>query len=151
MTELSVEKGGDGGELELAARGEEGELLGLELGLVTARHDGRARGAVGREHVVVQDGVGPRRWDQGTQPGEKGIEGHLGEGGPKAIGLLEVHPHLPVGGAGHGIEGKRRTQEIAVHPLQTLAVAPVDGDVGVQLQAGLDTFNAVLVGTKPLE
>ena len=33
---------------------------------------------VGREHAVVQDGVGPRRRDECTQPGEKG-GGHLGE------------------------------------------------------------------------
>ncbi len=58
-------------ELELAARDEEGELLGLGLGLVGTRHDGTAQGVVGREHAVVQNGVGPGRRDEGTQPGDE--------------------------------------------------------------------------------
>jgi hypothetical protein len=90
---------------------------------------------VGRQDAVVQDGVCPRRRDECTQSGEKGVGGHLGEGGPEAIGLLEVHPHLPVVGALYGIEGEGRAQEIAAHPLETLAVAAVDGDRGVQLHA----------------
>ncbi len=40
IAELSVEQGGDGGQLELAARDEERELLGLGLGVVGTRHDG---------------------------------------------------------------------------------------------------------------
>ena len=45
VAELSVQQGGDGGELELAARDEEGQLLGRGFGLVGTRHDGRAQGA----------------------------------------------------------------------------------------------------------
>ena len=123
------------GELELAARDEEGQLLGRGLGFVGTRHDGRAQGVVGRQDAVVQNGVRSGRRDQGTQPGEKGVGAHLGEGGPEAIGLLEVHPNLPVGGARHGIEGEGRAQEIATHPLEALAVAAVDGDGRVQLHA----------------
>ena len=89
-------------------RDEEGQLLGRGFGLVGTRHDGGAQLVLGREHAVVQDGVGPRRRDQGTQPGEKGIGAHLGEGGPEAIGLLEVHPNLPVGGALDGVECEGR-------------------------------------------
>ncbi len=85
ITELSVEQGCDGGEFELAARDEEGELLGRGLGLVGTRHDGTAQGVVGRQDAVVQNGVCPRWWDQGAQPGEKGVGGHLGEGGPEAV------------------------------------------------------------------
>ncbi len=135
VAELSVEQGGDGGKLQLAARDEEGQLLGRGFGLVGTRHDGTAQLVVGRKHTVVLDGVGPRRGDKCTQPGEKSVGAHLGEGGSKAIGLLEAHPHLPVGGALYGIEGKGRAEEIAAHPLETLAVAPVDGDRGVQLHA----------------
>ena len=90
-----MQRGGDGGKLQLAARDEEGQLLGRGFGLVGTRHDGGAQLVVGREHAVVQDGVGPRRWDQGTQPSEKGVGGHLGEGGPEATQLLEVHPSSP--------------------------------------------------------
>ena len=90
---------------------------------------------VGRKHTVVQDGVGSRRRHEGAQPSEKGVGAHLGEGGPEAIGLLELHPNLSVVGARHGIEGEGRSQEIAAHPLETLAVAAVDGDGGVQLHA----------------
>ncbi len=57
IAELSVQQGGDGGELELAARDEEGELLGRGFGLVGTRHDDGAQPVVGREHAVVQDGV----------------------------------------------------------------------------------------------
>ncbi len=132
-----MEQGRDGGELELAARDEEGELLGLGLGLrfVGTRHDGRAQGVVGREDAVVQDGMGPGRRNECTQPSEKGVGGHLGVGGPEPIGLLEVHPNLPFGGALDGVEGEGRAQEISADPLETLAVAAVDGDGRVQLHA----------------
>ena len=42
-----MQQGGDGGELELAARDEEGQLLGRGLGFVGTRHDGRAQGPLG--------------------------------------------------------------------------------------------------------
>ena len=45
IAELSVQQGDDGGEFELAARDEEGQLLGL--GLVGTRHDGTAQLVVG--------------------------------------------------------------------------------------------------------
>ncbi len=70
-----MEQGCDGGQLELAAGDEEGELLGLGLGFVGTRHDGRAQGVVGREHAVIQNGMRPRRRDEGTQPSEKGVGG----------------------------------------------------------------------------
>ncbi len=67
ITQLSFEQGGgDGGQLELATRDEQRELLGLGLGLVGTRHDGTAQGVVGRQDAVVQHGVAPwstiRRW-----------------------------------------------------------------------------------------
>ena len=40
VAELSVQQGGDGGELDLAARDEEGQLLRRGFGLVGTRHDG---------------------------------------------------------------------------------------------------------------
>ena len=123
-----MQQGGDGGELELAARDEEGQLLGRGFGLVGTRHDGEAQLVVGREHAVIQNGMRPRRRDEGTQPSEKGVGGYLGVGGPEAIGLLEVHPNLSVGGALYGTQSEGRAQEIAAHPLEALAVAPVDGD-----------------------
>ncbi len=68
--------------------------LGAGSGSLGTRHDGRAQGVVGREDAVVQDGMGPGRRNECTQPSEKGVGGHLGVGGPEPIGLLEVHPDL---------------------------------------------------------
>ena len=76
-----MQQGGDGGELELAARDEEGQLLGRGFGFVGTRHDGGAQLVVGREHAVVQDGVRSGRRDKCTQPGEKGVGAHLGGNG----------------------------------------------------------------------
>ncbi len=60
---------------------------------------------VGREHAVVQDGVGPRRWDERTQPGEKGVGGHLG-------GRLIQESRRGHGvGSGHGDQGTQPSQE----------------------------------------
>ena len=81
IAELSVQQGGDGGELELAARDEEGQLLGRGFGLVGTRHDGGAQLVVGREHAVIQNGMRLRRRHEGAQPGEKGVGAHLGVGG----------------------------------------------------------------------
>ena len=103
-----MQQGGDGGELELAARDEEGQLLGRGFGLVGTRHDGGAQLVVGRQDAVIQNGMRPRRRHEGAQPSEKGVGAHLGEGGPEAVRLLEVHPDLSVGGALYGIEGEGR-------------------------------------------
>ena len=50
-----MEQGGDGGELELATRDEEGELLGLGLAVVGTKDDGGADRAhrIGQENPVV--------------------------------------------------------------------------------------------------
>ena len=86
-----------------------------------------------REDTVVPNGVGTGRWNQGAESSEEGVRSHLGVGGPEAGGLLEVHADLTVRSALDGILGERWPQEIAAQPLETIAVATVDGDGGMQL------------------
>ena len=110
--QLGLEHRGDGAKLHRAMGHEEGELRGLGP-LVGPGSDAGAQGMVGREHAVVEDGVGSGSGDQSAQPSDKGVGGHLGVGGPEAIGLLEMDADLAVRGALDGIEGERWPKHVA--------------------------------------
>ena len=75
--ELGLEHCGDGRKLHRAMGDEEGELRGLGL-FMGWGNDAGAQGMVGREHAVVEDGVGACWRDQGAQPSDEDVGGHLG-------------------------------------------------------------------------
>jgi len=110
--QLRVEQGGDGRKLERPVRDEEGELLGEPL-VVGPRDDAGAQGVVCSEDTVVANDVSTRWGNEGTQPSEEGVGCHLGIGGPRAGGLLEVDADLTVRCAADGTLSKRWPKEIA--------------------------------------
>ena len=95
----------------------------------------RERSVMPCEDTIVANGVGTGRWNQGAQPSEEGVRGHLSVGGPTAGGLLEVHANQTVCSALDGVVGKRRAQQVSTQPFETTAVATVHGDRGMQLHA----------------
>ena len=75
------------------------------------------------------------RRDEGAQPGEEFLGGHVGVGGTAAPGGLEVDAHAAVREGLCGVMRERGAQEVAADPLEALAVTAVDGRRGVQVHA----------------
>ena len=71
ITQLSLEQGWGGRELDVSARDKQRELLGLGRRFLSARHDSRTQPVVGRQDPVVHNRVRPGRRHQRTQPGQE--------------------------------------------------------------------------------
>ena len=117
-TKLRLEPGGDGRKLEGPVRDEEGECLGGRL-LFRPWDDAGAQGVMRRGDTVVPNGVGTGRRNQGAEASEEGVRGHLGLGGPEAVGLLEEDADLTIHSALDGIQDKRWPEEIATQAHHT--------------------------------
>jgi len=126
---------GDGGQLELSLEDKQRQLLGLGTQGLRGGDDASAQGVPGGEDAVVPNRVGTRRRNQGTQSGQEALGGHLGIGGAISAGLLEVDADLSVCGALDGIERKRGTEQIAADAFESVSVAAIQRDCGMQLHA----------------
>jgi hypothetical protein len=140
----------DRGELVVIARQEEGKLFRfVVVSLVVGDDAGSQCMPVGEDTKIARH-VERRRRDQSAQAREKGVRAHLGVSGPGFARDFEVHPHLSVSGALHGVVGKRRAQQIPADALEAVAVAAIHRDGGVQLHAeGRD--GATLVASNDID
>jgi len=77
------------------------------------------------EDAEVANHVKAHWRDEGAQPVQELLGGHVGVGGPAAPGSLEVDAHAAVGESGDGIMGEGRAQQVAADPFETLAVTVV--------------------------
>jgi len=127
--QLFVEGGpGVGRELDLSRRDKQRELLWLGVRGLRRGDDASAQSVPWRENAVVSNRVSARRRDHGTQPSQETLSAQLGIGDSISAGLLEVDADLAVGGALHGTERKRGTQQIAADAFETLSVATINAN-----------------------
>jgi len=70
------------------------------------------------EHAEVAGHVKAGRRDEGAQPSEEFLGGHVGVGGTAAPGGLEVDAHAAVREGLHGVMGERGAEEYASNRLR---------------------------------
>ena len=87
------------------------------------------------EDAEVAGHVEAGRRNEGAQPGQELVSGHVGVGSTAAPGGFEVNAHAAVREGLHGIVGERRAEQVAADSFELLAVATVDGRRGVQVHA----------------
>ena len=111
--------------------GEERELR-RRLGLA-AEDDFGTRGRVRGEDAVITEHVKPRRRDEGAEPRDE-VEGVEQDGvGAVFPRGLEGEADAPVAVKLEAVLVERRTGDVAAEPLEALAVAAVDDDLGVDI------------------
>ena len=125
---------------------EEGELGGLFFfGERRPRNDFGPDLGMGSEDAAISQHVEPRRRDEGAEACEK-IEG-VEEDGARAVfpGSLEAVPNAPVVQKVESVLGEGRPCDVAAEALESLPVAAVDDDLGVDVD-GADLGDRVVWG-----
>jgi hypothetical protein len=139
--------------LARAVIGEERELLGgtLRIGLrlrapLDHGHDLGARGGVRGEHAVEANHVEAGRRHHRAEAREEVVRLEDERARAVAPGLLHGVPDASVPESLEPLLCDGRPAEVAAHALEAYAIAPVDDDLGVHVEAG--DLGDRLVGTK---
>jgi hypothetical protein len=91
---------------------------------------------VGGEDAEVADEVEARGWDDGAEAGKQVVGLEQDGDGAVAPGLLEGVAELAARVELQAVEGDGRAAEVAAEALEAHAVPGVDGDGGVDVEAG---------------